>query len=319
MLSKDQIKIFLEFVELRTKIASVVPMTAGVLWSIYRYQSFHLLNTIIFILAVLSFDMCTTAINNTMDYYKAKSNRYREEENVIGVYQLTPKKMVYLTVSLLVISMILSLILVFLTDPILLVLGAICFIIGILYTFGPLPISRTPYGEIFSGVTMGFGIFFLAIFIQQPENLIISYWDIATMQLNWQWLRTLEVVLMSLPFVCLIANIMLANNTCDLAMDIENERYTLVYYIGLKRAAYLYQLLSLLPWVFWLLYIILGLLPIWAILGMIAIYPYYQSVVRFSNRQVKRETFIESIKNFKLFAIIYLGILLLAIIIQSFI
>ena len=40
------------------------------------------------------------------------------------------------------------------------------------------------------------------------------------------------IVLASLPLVFTIANIMLANNLRDLETDIENHRYTLVYYIG---------------------------------------------------------------------------------------
>ena len=42
----------------------------------------------------------------------------------------------------------------------------------------------------------------------------------------------LAIVVASLPLVCSIANIMLANNLRDLDTDIENHRYTLVYYIG---------------------------------------------------------------------------------------
>ncbi|KHS59025.1 1,4-dihydroxy-2-naphthoate prenyltransferase, partial [Listeria monocytogenes] len=55
--------------------------------------------------------------------------------------------------------------LVFRTDLLVLLIGFVCFCIGILYTFGPVPLSRMPLGEIFSGVTMGFGIFFLAVYV----------------------------------------------------------------------------------------------------------------------------------------------------------
>ncbi|MBS4455573.1 1,4-dihydroxy-2-naphthoate polyprenyltransferase [Aerococcaceae bacterium zg-BR33] len=318
LLMNKQLRIFFDFVELRTKIASVIPMTAGILWSIYRYKQFNLLTTVIFILAVLSFDMCTTAINNTMDYIKAKNEHYKHNENVIGIHQLTLKKMIYVVLGLLAFAIVMSLILVALTDIVLLAIGAICFAIGILYTFGPVPISRTPYGEVFSGVTMGFGIYFIAVFIQSPQTLLATQWLQNTVQVNWYWKTTLEIFMMSLPFICLIANIMLANNTCDLETDITNERHTLVYYIGTYRAVRLYQLLSLLPWIFWGLYMVLGLLPLWAGIGFIGIYPHYLSVQRFSSKQVKRETFVEAIKSFKLFAAIYLVVLIIAIILSWF-
>lgn len=82
--------VFLEFVEMKTKVASVFPMTLGILWSLYRYQAFNWLNTLLFIIAVLSFDMCTTAINNSMDYHKAKDETYRQESNVIGKFSRFP-------------------------------------------------------------------------------------------------------------------------------------------------------------------------------------------------------------------------------------
>ncbi|MFX3862148.1 1,4-dihydroxy-2-naphthoate prenyltransferase, partial [Streptococcus suis] len=31
--------VFLEFVEMKTNVASVFPMTLGILWSLYRYQA----------------------------------------------------------------------------------------------------------------------------------------------------------------------------------------------------------------------------------------------------------------------------------------
>ena len=55
----------------------------------------------------------------------------------------------------------------------------------------------------------------------------------------------LAIVVASLPLVCSIANIMLANNLRDLDTDIENHRYTLVYYIGRPSGIVLFQVLAL--------------------------------------------------------------------------
>lgn len=310
-MNKHNIKIFLKFVEIQTKIASVFPMMIGILWAIYRYQAFNWLNTLLFIFAVLFFDMCTTAINNTMDYYKAKSERYVKEENVIGVYNLSPRNMVMILLGLLAIAILFSILLVFRTDPILLFLGAICFFIGIIYTYGPTPISRSPYGEFFSGFTMGFGIFFLAVFIQKPELLISTQWSVPVMNLNWNWLNTVEIFMMSLPLVALIANIMLANNIRDLDTDIENERFTLVYYVGRPFAVIFYQVLSVLPWLFFLLFLLLGNLPWWCVITFVGIVPHYRSVMNFRQQFMHKPAFGEAIKSFILFASIYLVTLIL--------
>lgn len=306
--------VFLEFVEMKTKVASVFPMTLGILWSLYRYQAFNWLNTLLFILAVLSFDMCTTAINNSMDYHKAKDETYRQESNVIGKFSLDFQQMIGIIFTLLIFSILISLLLVWRTSWLLLPMGALCFLIGIFYTFGPIPLSRMPLGEVFSGVTMGFGIFFLAVFIQQPDLLLTSQVSGQWMTLQFSWTRILEIILMSIPLVTLIANIMLANNTCDLEEDIRNHRYTLVYYIGKKNALKLYFVLASLPWLLWLLYCLTGLLPFWALIGLLGLVPAYHSLERFLKKQVKRETFIEAVKSFVLFSGVYVLTLLVALI-----
>lgn len=306
--------VFLEFVEMKTKVASVFPMILGILWSLYRYQVFNWLNTLLFVLAVLSFDMCTTAINNSMDYHKAKDETYRQESNVIGKFSLDFRQMIGIVFALLIFSVIISLVLVWRTSWLLLPMGALCFLIGIFYTFGPIPLSRMPLGEVFSGVTMGFGIFFLAVFIQQPDLLLTSQVSGQWMTLQFSWTKIIEIIFISIPLVTLIANIMLANNTCDLEEDIRNHRYTLVYYIGKKNALKLYFVLASLPWLLWIIYCLIGFLPIWALVGLIAVWPAYKSLETFLKKQVKRETFIEAVKSFVLFALLYVVILALALI-----
>lgn len=306
------LKVFLEFVELKTKVASVFPMLIGILWAVVHYKAFNPLNTFIFVLAALCFDMCTTAINNAMDYKKALDEEYKQTDNVIGQYQLDYKQMVTIIFGLLSVATLLSLILVYLTDIILLPIGALCFLIGIFYTFGPIPLSRMPLGEVFSGVTMGFGIFFIAIFIQNPSLLLNANFALETITLNLQWKEIVLTMFMSLPLVCLIANIMLANNLCDYEQDVKNNRFTLVHYITKQKGVKLYALLSIIPWVCWIVYVVLGLLPITALVALIVGYlVHLPSLKRFVAKQIKRETFIESIKSFVSFSGVYAIVLIL--------
>lgn len=304
----------LEFVEIKTKLASLMPMMAGFLWTYLYYGQLKWLNTVIFFLAAILYDMTVTAINNTMDFYKAKDVDYKYQENVIGKYHLDFKMMVGFTLTLLGLSLILSLILVTLTDFILILIGGLFYIIGITYTFGPLPTSRTPFGELLAGTTMGFGIFFLAVFVNRYDYLLTSRWTSETIQIIFYWRDIFQALFMSLPFVALIANIMLANNTCDLDTDRRNGRFTLVHYIGRHQAVRLYQVLSAIPWLCWALYILAGQLPFWSLVCMSGIYPHYLSVRRFSQQQIKSLTFAESLRSFLLFSIIYNGTLLVNII-----
>lgn len=308
----NKLKIFLEFVELRTKVASVFPMSLGFLWTYYQYGTINVKNALVFALAVLTFDMCTTAINNAVDYHKAVDLDYKVNENIIGVHQLDFRKMLHIIFGLLGISIIASLLLVVWTDPLLLLLGAICFAIGIGYTYGPMPLSRLPLGEIFSGVTMGFGIFFLAIYMTSYEQLFSSAWSLGGVIIVWNWLETLRIFAWSLPLVFLIAGIMLANNTCDLETDIANGRYTLVYYIGKQQAVRLYTALQIGAWVVWLI-ILLWSGNLWQplIAGMCILPLHVRSIQRFRAKQIKRETFVESVKSFVMFSSMYVLVLVL--------
>lgn len=307
--------VFFEFVELKTKVASVFPMLIGLLWSLYHYHQLNWINTLLFIFAVISFDMCTTAINNTMDYHKAVDLAYREEENVLGKHGLDFKEMVAIILTLLLISTFFSLILVWRTDLALLPLGMLCFLIGIFYTFGPMPLSRLPLGEFFSGITMGFGIFFLAVYIQSPSDFLSTAWILGNWQvtINWHVGETLKIFFMSIPLICLIANIMLANNLCDYEQDLRNHRFTLVHYIGIKGGILLYTVFSIVPWLMWLVYIMMDFLPSWALLGLFMFLPFTKNLMRFRKVQLKSQTFVNSIKNFVLFSGLYVLVLLIAL------
>ena len=307
--------VFLEFVELKTKVASVFPMLIGLLWSLYHYQQLNWLNTLLFVIAVISFDMCTTAINNTMDYHKAVDKEYQQEENILGKHDLDFKQMVVIILTLLLISILFSLVLVWRTDFALLPMGVVCFLIGIFYTFGPMPLSRLPLGEVFSGVTMGFGIFFLAVYIQSPSDFLVTAWSLGqgVVNIDWYFAETVKIFLMSIPLICLIATIMLANNICDYEQDLRNHRNTLVHYLQPKASLFLYTVLSILPWFMWLIYVILGLLPLWALLGLILALPFVENLQRFQKQQIKSQTFINSIKNFVLFSGLYVLVLLVAL------
>ena len=259
--------------------------------------------------------MCTTAINNTMDYHKAVDKEYQQEENVLGKHDLDFKQMVVIILTLLLISILFSLVLVWRTDFALLPMGVVCFLIGIFYTFGPMPLSRLPLGEVFSGVTMGFGIFFLAVHIQSPSDFLVTAWSLGqgVINIDWYFAETVKIFLMSIPLICLSATIMLANNLCDYEQDLRNHRFTLVHYLQPKASLFLYTVLSILPWFMWLIYVILGLLPLWALLGLILALPFVKNLRRFQKQQIKSQTFINSIKNFVLFSGLYVLVLLVAL------
>lgn len=289
---------FFKLVEIQTKIASVFPFLIGCLFVYYRYDAFQPLNTAIFFLSMLTFDLTTTAINNYMDYRKASSEAYQKEHNVIGQQNISERVVVITILSLLSIATALGIWLVFRTDLFVLLVGMVCFGIGIFYTFGPIPFSRMPLGEIFSGITMGFGILFLSIYVNAFDQGIVQLlWQGRMISLQADILLVLEIILISIPCVFTIANLMLANNICDLEEDIRNQRFTLPYYIGKKYAIWLFNGLYILSFISIVLAVLLGLLPSILLIILLVSYPVYQLVRTFNNKQVKSETFSVAVKN----------------------
>ncbi|WP_088810704.1 MULTISPECIES: 1,4-dihydroxy-2-naphthoate polyprenyltransferase [unclassified Listeria] len=293
---------FLELVEIRTKIASVYPFMLGTLYVLYEYQVFNWQNTIIFFLAMLIFDLTTTAINNYMDYRKATNNHdydFRKTSNIIGQKEIPELTVIILIFAMFFIATGLGIWLVFRTDLLVLLIGFVCFCIGILYTFGPVPLSRMPLGEIFSGVTMGFGIFFLAIYVNAFDAGIANLiWQGEWINIRFNLLEIIQIAVVSLPCIFTIGNIMLANNLCDLDEDIRNHRYTLPYYIGRKMGVLLFNVLYYASFLAVVVAVLLGYLHPVMLLSLIVILPVYNNLKKFNQEQVKAKTFVIGIKNF---------------------
>lgn len=297
------VKNFLKLVEIQTKLASLFPFLLGTLFAAYYFNAFNLINTLLFFVAMIIFDMTTTAINNLMDYQKAKDEGYKDEVNIIGQEKIPEKLISQLIMGMLIIATLLGCVLVFRTNIVLLLIGAICFFIGIFYTFGPVPISRMPLGEPISGFTMGFGIFFIATFVNVDEHVLLSLvFEGRKFLLEGNMISILALFFVSLPTVFLIANIMLANNTCDLEQDILNHRYTLPFYIGKKRAVQLFNVLVYSSYVVVVLSVLLGLLHPILLLLLVTIIPMRKNLALYNDKQVKSETFVIAIKNIVLFS-----------------
>ena len=309
-------KEFIELVELRTKIASVFPCVIAFLYSFVLFKQVNVLNMLLFFIGMICFDMATTVMNNLMDYVKAKNSDYRDNHNVIGTSTITVKKAWQVFGGLFAVAAVVGIILVARTNILLLIVGAICFFIGVFYTFGPIPISRMPLGEVLSGFTMGFGIFWITVFLNVPEGTVFAGvqldGSILTMQLDI--IAQLKVFLLSLPLVCTIANIMLSNNICDLETDITNHRYTLVYYIGKPTALKLYQGLYLISFIAIVLAVVFKIAPILMIGTLVVGIPVYKNIQLFIQKQEKKTTFALAIKNMLMIHVMQMVLLVISVI-----
>ncbi|SCZ77057.1 1,4-dihydroxy-2-naphthoate polyprenyltransferase [Acidaminobacter hydrogenoformans] len=296
---------FFKLVEIQTKVASVFPFFFGTLYGVWTRGSFRWLPALVMLLSLICIDMATTAVNNYMDYKRAirREGYGYEEHNAIVKDQVEIDRVKIVIITLLGLGLIFGLVLVWLTDWIVLLVGVVSAGVGILYSYGPVPISRTPLGEIFSGGFMGILIPFLAFYIQYPVGTLVAVgWQLEWMTLGIDAGLLLKLVFVSVPFAVGIANIMLANNICDLEDDLVNRRYTLVAYIGQKQGTVLYQVLFSAAYGVIVIGTALGWLPIFAVIGIATGLPVYKLTREFSARPDKKETFVNAVKSFVLIA-----------------
>lgn len=307
---------FFKLVELQTKVASVIPFLIGVAFSLYRYETFVPVLLGLFFMCMICVDMATTAINNYMDYkraYKREGYNY-ESHNAIVKDGLSEKQVITVIVSLLTIGGIFGISLAIRTDLVVLLIGLAASFVGIIYSFGPIPISRTPLGEIFSGILMGGAIFFITVYLAIYEQGIIYFalsGPVLLVEVNL--LELIIIAVAAMPLVLMIANIMLANNICDIEDDVINRRYTLPYYIGRQYAIYLFEALYGMAYCFILIAIIMSWLPVTCLLVGFTAIPVAKGMKIFRVKQTKAETFVLAVQNFVLIAGSYLVTLVMSL------
>ncbi len=289
---------WIKFVELSTKLVSLTPFFIGTAYSLYVNRTLDWKATGILLAAVFLWSLTVTMVNNFID-------RRREQKEP---YFST-------AVSLLLIfgtggaSMALGLWLTWLYGLPVLVAGVISFGVGIFYSFTPISISRTPYGEIASGLTEGFLVIFLAVFVNAHTGAA-HYADLQfsgrMLTGSIDWVSMLTLVLLALPNMCCTSNVMLANNICDVERDVQSKRYTLPYYIGRKHSLTLYKTLYAAAYAVIPVSVIFGVLHPITLAALVTAPFIFRNVQKFAANPVKAETFVLTIRNYTLLLYVYL-------------
>ena len=281
------IKRFLDYVEIRTKITSIFAFLITIAFLFYNEQQINWKLTLIFFTAMFIFDLTTTAINNYID---TKTNNQ--------TLQFKRKVALIIIFMLFGISALLGLYLAYLTDVVVFILGGICFICGVFYTYGPVPLSRQPLGEIFSGIFYGLLIPFIIMYINMPRGTFLSLnYSFEIINLEIKVMPIITVLLFSIIPICTTANIMLANNICDLEKDILVKRYTLPYYLG-NKALYLFALIYYITYIAIIIMVILKILSPICLISLLTIFIVQKNISKFFKKQDKNTTFIIAIKNY---------------------
>lgn len=306
----EKIKNYLDFVEIKTKLATVIPFLTGVAYALYVSgadgdRHIDLGATLLLMAAMFPVDMGVTAINNHIG---------KRASGVAPHY--TDKISLAIIICLITVSTVLGLYMTHLYGFVVLIVGLICYAVGIFYTFGPIPIAHSAYGEIFSGLTQGLLITFLSAYVNLPRDYFLniqikwgSLFDggvsrsglfnlLPVVDVSFSFAALAMLFVAAVPPICCIANIMLANNTCDIDEDVAVRRYTLPYYIGIPKALNLFAALYYIAGAAIIFGVITRVLPLTCLLVAPVFLIIRKNIALFREKQVKRETFPLAISNF---------------------
>lgn len=282
------IKKFFKYVEIMTKITSVFAFLMTLAFLFHEGQPINVKLTLIFFASMFIFDLTTTAINNYID-----SKDYPE------MLPLPRRAALTIILVMFTISTAFGLYLAYCTDIVVLLVGALCFLCGVCYTYGPLPISRLPFGEVCSGVFQGILTPFLLLYINMPEGTFLTYaLSPSEVSLSLKVWPLLTLLLLCMIPTCLTANIMLANNICDIDADVKVNRFTLPYFLGLKHSLTLYAVLYYIAYLTPCVMVVLGMLHPACLLYLLTFPIVQKNIGIFRKEQKKPATFLTAIKNY---------------------
>ncbi|WP_265460025.1 prenyltransferase [Enterococcus sp. HY326] len=280
-----KLSVFLELVEIKAKTASILPFFIGLCYSWYNYHEVRVGYVVLYFIAMVIFNMAVDILDNYNDYHHATEvHDYREKTNIIGRENLSLKLVFNIMVTMIVISAVMGIVLAYYVGWPLFFMGLYCYLVGIFYSSGPKPLSSLPLGEFFSGFTMGMMISLICVYLNTSD---MFQWNFATLG---------SIALIALPNTMWIANLMLANNICDLEEDEKNNRFTIVHYLGKKRALALFLLMNLIAGVALILAVVFGISPWTMLLSFLALPVIVKQIRSFLKVQIKSQTFINAVR-----------------------
>ena len=249
----------------RTLAAALGPTILGAAFSYYTFGALHgtglaIFHTILIFLAVVSAQIIANLWNELKDF-KSGLDAGQKIGNAGSLTRgaVTPKLISTMIKVLMIVPIIIGLYLSATITWWYIPAGILCILISFLYSGGPKPISRTPFGEISSGIAMGFAIVLIT---------------------GFAWTRELSLAFLipALPATLLVGSIMLTNNIRDIRNDEKHGRRTLPIVLGRDRAISLMSITYIFNFIWIGAWIYLKVLPIPALLALIAIIPAFKTI-----------------------------------------
>jgi|Deesub1362A_J573_1020465.scaffolds.fasta_scaffold00088_47 1,4-dihydroxy-2-naphthoate octaprenyltransferase len=251
--------------------ASIVPVVLGSLVALIKTGNIDFFYLILTLIGVCLLHTGTNVANDYFDYKDGTDNVNKEfitpfsgGSRVIQQGLMSPKEVLIEAMLLFILGGLVGLYLAFARGIVVLYLGIIGIISGFFYTAPPFKFASRGIGELLVGLNFGV-LVVLGSYYVQTKSLAI------------------EPVLASLPVSFLITAILWINEFPDYRADRETGKLTLVVRLGRRKAVEFYRALMYLPYVVILIFILLGYLPLFFLIGLLT-YPKTKKAIDIAKR-----------------------------------
>ena len=230
-----------------TLTAAFAPVFLGTMIAL-EHSSINWILFLAMLIASLLIQAATNMFNEYYDFARGLDN-----EKSVGIggaivrNGVSPKTVLTLAFLLYAIAGVIGIYICMQTTWWLLVVGGIAMMVGYFYTGGPYPIAYTPFGELFSGLFMGFLIVIIAFYIQTGSI-------------------TIDAISLAVPSTLLVAAIMMSNNIRDIVGDAASGRKTLAILSGRDAAVNILLAFFAISYLWIAILVVIGSVTPWALL-----------------------------------------------------
>lgn len=253
-----------------TLTASFIPVFAGTAMALFD-NGFRADLFLAMLLASLLIQAATNMVNEYFDYVRGLDNA-----STVGIGGtivrdgMAPKTVRNLAYGFYGLAVLLGVYICMESSWWIALAGTVSILVSYFYSAGPLPISSTPFGELFSGLFMGPVIILITYFIQTGS-------------------LTAAAVCVSLSLGLLIGAINLSNNIRDKDGDKAHGRKTLAVLLGRPKAIALLAVIFLSAFAWIAVLAATGLVTPWALLVLLSVPKAVQAVRGFIGKETPFE------------------------------
>jgi len=253
-----------------TLTASFVPVFTGTAMALFDHQV-HVGLFLLMLIASILIQSATNMFNEYYDYIRGLDTK--DSVGIGGTIVrdgIKPNTIRNLAILFNLISVAIGVYICMESSWWIAVIGLVSILVSFLYSAGPIPISNTPFGELFSGLFMG------------PVIIMITYY-IQTESFSWHFFYV------SLSVGLLIGAINLSNNIRDLDGDKEHGRKTLAILLGRPKAISVLAFIFAAAFIWMVIAVLLQWVSPWALVVFLCVPKAIQAVKQFRGKNIAIE------------------------------